>query len=228
MREGKTKKVEEFGSEVVLHFKDDITAGDGAKHDVIKNKGSICCEITGRTMKYLEEKGIYTMFLEYLPPNKLRARKLSMIPLEVIVRFKKAGSFIRRYGGNDGEDLPAPLVEFTYKNDELHDPLMCVEHLEILNITTKKIAYVIMEEARKTATLLKEFFDQKGLELWDIKFEYGLDEEGKVCLGDEISPDTMRLRRSGQIFDKDVYRKDLGNPMEKYEAVLELCRSIDL
>jgi phosphoribosylaminoimidazole-succinocarboxamide synthase len=105
---------------------------------------------------------------------------------------------------------------------------MCVEHLEILNITTKKIAYAIMEEARKTATSLKEFFDQKGFELWDIKFEYGLDEEGKVCLGDEISPDTMRLRKSGQIFDKDVYRKDLGNPMEKYEAVLELCRSIDL
>ncbi len=228
MREGKTKIVEEFGSEVVLHFKDDITAGDGAKHDVMKNKGSICCEVTARTMKYLNEKGIYTMFLEYLPPNKLRARKLSMIPLEVIVRFKKAGSFIRRYGGNDGEDLPAPLVEFTYKNDELHDPLMCVEHLEILNITTKEIAYAIMEEARKTATALKEFFDQKGLELWDIKFEYGLDGEGKVCLGDEISPDTMRLRRSDQIFDKDVYRKDLGNPMEKYEAVLELCRSIDL
>jgi len=89
MKEGKTKIVEEFGSEVVLHFKDDITAGDGAKHDVIKNKGSICCEVTARTMKYLNEKGIYTMFLEYLPPNKLRARKLSMIPLEVIVRFKK-------------------------------------------------------------------------------------------------------------------------------------------
>ncbi|HCI28676.1 MAG TPA: phosphoribosylaminoimidazolesuccinocarboxamide synthase [Fervidobacterium sp.] len=228
MREGKTKIVEEFGDDVILRFKDDITAGDGAKHDVMENKGSICCEVTARMMKYLNENGIYTMFLEYLPPNKLHARKLTMIPLEVIVRFKKAGSFIRRYGGTDGEDLPSPLVEFTYKNDELHDPLMCVEHLEVLGITTRQVACEIIEEARRSAILLKKFFDQNGFELWDIKFEYGLDQNGRVCLGDEISPDTMRLRRSGQIFDKDVYRKDLGNPIEKYEVVLELCRNISL
>ncbi|PHJ14446.1 phosphoribosylaminoimidazole-succinocarboxamide synthase [Fervidobacterium sp. SC_NGM5_G05] len=226
--EGKTKKVEDLGSEVILHFKDDITAGDGAKHDVLEKKGTICSEITSRLMKYLNEKGVHTMFLEYLPPNKIRAKKLKMIPLEVIVRFKKAGSFIRRYGGNEGEELPAPLVEFTYKNDQLHDPLMCVEHLEVLGITNREIALKIIEEAKKAGIHLKEFFEKHGLELWDMKFEFGIDENGQVCLGDEISPDTMRLRKSGEIFDKDIYRRDLGNPLEKYEVVLNLCQSISL
>ena len=226
--EGKTKKVEDLGSEVILHFKDDITAGDGAKHDVLQNKGAICSEITARLMKYLNEKGVYTMYLEYLPPNRIKARKLKMIPLEVIVRFKKAGSFVRRYGGNEGEDLPSPLVEFTYKSDTLHDPLMCVEHLEVLGITTKEIAQSIIQQAKEAGTYLKEFFEKHSIELWDMKFEFGLDLDGKVCLGDEISPDTMRLRKSGEIFDKDIYRRDLGNPLEKYEVVLRLCQSIDL
>lgn len=226
--EGKTKKVEDLGSEVILHFKDDITAGDGAKHDVLQNKGAICSEITARLMKYLNEKGVYTMYLEYLPPNRIKARKLKMIPLEVIVRFKKAGSFVRRYGGNEGEDLPSPLVEFTYKSDTLHDPLMCVEHLEVLGITTKEIAQNIIQQAKAAGKYLKEFFEKHSIELWDMKFEFGLDLDGKVCLGDEISPDTMRLRKSGEIFDKDIYRRDLGNPLEKYEVVLKLCQSIDL
>lgn len=226
--EGKTKKVEDLGSEVILHFKDDITAGDGAKHDVLQNKGAICSEITARLMKYLNEKGVHTMYLEYLPPNRIRARKLKMIPLEVIVRFKKAGSFVRRYGGNEGEDLPSPLVEFTYKSDTLHDPLMCVEHLEVLGITTKEIAQNIIQQAKEAGKYLKEFFEKRSLELWDMKFEFGLDLDGKVCLGDEISPDTMRLRKSGEIYDKDIYRRDLGNPLEKYEVVLKLCQSIDL
>lgn len=226
--EGKTKKVEDLGSEVILHFKDDITAGDGAKHDVLQNKGAICSEITARLMKYLNEKGVYTMYLEYLPPNRIKARKLKMIPLEVIVRFKKAGSFVRRYGGNEGEDLPSPLVEFTYKSDTLHDPLMCVEHLEVLGITTKEIAQSIIQQAKEAGMYLKEFFEKHSIELWDMKFEFGLDLDGKVCLGDEISPDTMRLRKSGEIFDKDIYRRDLGNPLEKYEVVLRLCQSIDL
>lgn len=226
--EGKTKKVEDLGSEVILHFKDDITAGDGAKHDVLQNKGAICSEITARLMKYLNEKGVHTMYLEYLSPNRIRARKLKMIPLEVIVRFKKAGSFVRRYGGNEGEDLPSPLVEFTYKSDTLHDPLMCVEHLEVLGITTKEIAQSIIQQAKEAGMYLKEFFEKHSIELWDMKFEFGLDLDGKVCLGDEISPDTMRLRKSGEIFDKDIYRRDLGNPLEKYEVVLRLCQSIDL
>lgn len=226
--EGKTKIVElsEDGQSVILTFKDDITAGDGAKHDVLALKGQYCSEITARLMHYLNTKGIYTMFLNYIPPNKIRARKLKMIPLEVIVRFKKAGSFVRRYGGTEGEDLPVPLVEFTYKSDVMHDPLMCIEHLEVLGILSRQHATIIIDEAKKAATLLKELFTLHGFELWDIKFEYGFDESGNICLGDEISPDTMRLRKAGEIFDKDIYRRNLGNPIEKYEVVLNLCRSI--
>ncbi|AMW33001.1 phosphoribosylaminoimidazole-succinocarboxamide synthase [Fervidobacterium changbaicum] len=226
--EGKTKIVElsEDGQSVILTFKDDITAGDGAKHDVLTSKGQFCSETTARLMHYLNTKGVYTMFINYIPPNKIRARKLKMIPLEVIVRFKKAGSFVRRYGGTEGEDLPEALVEFTYKSDAMHDPLMCVEHLEVLGILDRENAVKIINQAKQAANFLKEFFSLHGFELWDIKFEYGFDEAGNICLGDEISPDTMRLRKAGEIFDKDIYRRDLGNPMEKYEVVLNLCRSI--
>jgi len=226
--EGKTKIVElaEDGQSVILTFKDDITAGDGAKHDIMNSKGQFCSEITARLMQYLNTKGVSTMFLNYLPPNKIHAKRLKMIPLEVIVRFKKAGSFVRRYGGTEGEDLPSPLVEFTYKSDAMHDPLMCLEHLETLRILEREKALKIIDEAKHTATLLKEFFAVYGFELWDIKFEYGIDSNGDICLGDEISPDTMRLRKSGEIFDKDIYRRDLGNPMEKYEVVLNICKNI--
>ncbi len=226
MKEGKTKIVEVLDDQnVMLYFKDDITAGDGAKHDVLEGKGAICSEITSILMDYLNSKGIPTMFIEYVRPNKIIAKKLNMLPLEVIVRFKKSGSFIRRYGGVEGEVFETPLVEFTYKSDMLHDPLVCVEHLEALKICDKEIAYKVIEIAKDSARHLKEYFERSGLELWDMKFEFGLDNLNNVVLGDEISPDTMRLRKSGEIFDKDVYRKDLGDPMEKYKVVLELCRS---
>ncbi|MEM4570881.1 MAG: phosphoribosylaminoimidazolesuccinocarboxamide synthase [Desulfurococcaceae archaeon] len=101
-------------------------------------------------------------------------------------------------------------------------------HLEVLGITTKEIAQSIIQQAKEAGTYLKQFFEKHSLELWDMKFEFGLDLDGKVCLGDEISPDTMRLRKSGEIYDKDIYRRDLGNPLEKYEVVLKLCQSIDL
>lgn len=228
MVEGKTKKVEDLGEEVMLHFKDDITAGDGAKHDVLPGKGAICSEITARLMKYLEDKGVKTMFLEFLPPSTLRARKLKMFPLEVIVRFKKAGSFVRRYGGAEGESLPKPLVEFTYKSDALHDPILCVEHVEVLGIAEKSTVEMIGSLALSSAATLRDFFAEKDYELWDLKFEFGLDLAGEIRLGDEISPDTMRLRRAGHIYDKDIYRRDLGDPLEKYRVVLELCRDIAL
>ncbi|MEJ5257101.1 MAG: phosphoribosylaminoimidazolesuccinocarboxamide synthase [Fervidobacterium sp.] len=225
--EGKTKIVEAIDDDsVILTFKDDITAGDGAKHDVMQKKGQMCSEITSRLMHYLNTKGVNTMFMNYIPPNKIRAKKLKMIPLEVIVRFKKAGSFVRRYGGQEGEDLQSPLVEFTYKSDVMHDPLMCIEHLEVLGIVDRNTALKVIESAKESAKLLKEFFEIHNFELWDIKFEYGTDSEGNICLGDEISPDTMRLRKAGEIFDKDIYRRDLGNPMEKYEVVLGVCQSI--
>ena len=225
--EGKTKIVKVTDDYALLEFKDDITAGDGLKHDVLTGKGSICAETTAILMKYLSEKGIKTHLVEYIPPRTLKVIPLKMFPLEVVVRLKKAGSFVRRYGGVEGEDLPVPLVEFFIKDDERHDPMVCVDHLEILGIATREQAEKMKEEAVKTTLALKEFFERANFELWDIKYEFGLDKDGNVVLGDEISPDTFRLRKKGEIFDKDVYRRDLGDPLKKYREVLELCRSLN-
>ncbi|PLV56264.1 phosphoribosylaminoimidazolesuccinocarboxamide synthase [Thermotoga sp. SG1] len=224
--EGKTKIVRITEDHALIEFKDDITAGDGLKHDVMINKGSICAETTAILMDYLSKKGIRTHLIEYVPPRTLKAIPLKMFPLEVVVRLKKAGSFVKRYGGVEGEDLPVPLVEFFIKDDERHDPMVCVDHLEILKIATKDQAEKMKETAVKATIALKEFFEKGGFELWDIKYEFGLDKDGEVFLGDEISPDTFRLRKKGEIFDKDVYRRDLGDPMKKYREVLELCRSL--
>ncbi|HCF38458.1 MAG TPA: phosphoribosylaminoimidazolesuccinocarboxamide synthase [Thermosipho africanus] len=226
--EGKTKIVEDFGDYVILNFKDDITAGDGEKHNVLEGKGAICAEITAISMKYLNSRGIYTQFLDFITPNKIKAVSLKMLPLEVVVRLKKAGSFIRRYGGNEGEEFKEPLVEFFIKDDERHDPMVCKNHLVLFEICNEKQAEEIEKSAKKTAIELKNFFEKLGFDLWDMKFEYGIDNEGKVCLGDEISPDTLRLRKKDGIFDKDVYRKNLGDPLEKYREVLSACRSLNL
>ncbi|PLV59959.1 phosphoribosylaminoimidazolesuccinocarboxamide synthase [Thermotoga sp. KOL6] len=224
--EGKTKIVRIVGDHALIEFKDDITAGDGLKHDVILNKGSICAEITAILMNFLSEKGIKTHLVEFLPPNILKTVPLKMFPLEVVVRLKKAGSFVKRYGGVEGEELPFPLVEFFIKDDERHDPMVCFDHLEILGISTKKQAEEMKEISIKATLVLKEFFEKGDFELWDIKYEFGLSKDGQIILGDEISPDTFRLRKKGEIFDKDVYRRNLGDPMKKYEEVLELCRSL--
>ncbi len=225
--EGKTKVVEDIGNGLVLiRFKDDITAGDGEKHDVMNQKGAMCAEITAITMDYLNKKGFPTHFIEFQPPRTLKAKKLTMFPLEVVVRFKRAGSFVRRYGGNEGEELSFPLVEFFIKDDERHDPMVCTDHIILMNIATREQVDKMAELALDIAEALKEFLAKADYELWDMKFEFGVDELGKIILGDEISPDTLRLRKSGEIFDKDVYRRDLGDPMERYREVLKACRAI--
>ncbi|MBT1247596.1 MULTISPECIES: phosphoribosylaminoimidazolesuccinocarboxamide synthase [unclassified Thermosipho (in: thermotogales)] len=226
--EGKTKIVENYGDYVILNFKDDITAGDGEKHSILAGKGSICAEITAIAMKYLNYKGIYTQFLDFEKPNRIKAVPLKMFPIEVVARLKKAGSFIRRYGGDEGEEIKEPLVEFFIKDDTKHDPMVCDEHLVLFGLCTKEQVKEIKNITKKIALELKNFFEEIGFDLWDMKFEYGLDKNGKVCLGDEISPDTLRLRKTKEIFDKDVYRKNLGDPLEKYREVLNACKSLNL
>ncbi len=227
MYEGKTKRVVDVGDGfVVLEFKDDVTAGNGLKHDIMPGKGSICSEITAILMNYLNKQGILTHFVEYIPPNKIKAVKLKMYPLEVVVRFKKAGSFVKRYGGVEGEAFKKPLLEFFLKDDKRHDPMVCCNHIEAMGIATSFEIDDISSSALKAAFILKEFFARCGLDLWDMKFEYGKADNGKIYLGDEISPDSLRLRKDGKIFDKDVYRRDLGDLMAVYKEVLSLCKSI--
>jgi len=222
--EGKTKKVEVKDGYAYLYFKDDITAGDGEKHDVMSGKGAMCAEITARTMKALKDRGIDNQFIEFISPNVIKAIPLEMYPLEVVVRLKKAGSFIRRYGGTEGEEFEVPLVEFFIKDDARHDPMVCKKHLPLLGIASIEEAEEMERQASDIALALRDIFAEMGYELWDMKFEFGKTADGKILLGDEISPDTLRLRKSGEIFDKDVYRKDIGDPMAKYREVLEACR----
>jgi len=224
--EGKTKIVEIRGDEAIVRFKNDITAGDGAKHDIFEGKGSICAELTAITMGYLNRQSIPTHFLDFYPPNTLKVVALRMFPLEVVVRFVKTGSFIRRYGGVEGESFSRPVVEFFIKDDARHDPMVCINHLETLGIASKEQAREMSDTAIRAAELLRGFFQRAGFDLWDIKFEFGLDGNGNVIIGDEISPDTCRLRRKEGIFDKDVYRHDIADPIERYKEVLEACRSI--
>ncbi len=227
--EGKTKIVEIEDGYAYLHFKDDITAGDGEKHDVMIGKGAMCAEITARLMKALKDRGVDNQFVEFISPNIIKAIPLNMYPLEVVVRFKKAGSFIRRYGGSEGEEFSNPLVEFFIKDDYRHDPMVCSKHLELLGIASPDEVQEMERQATIIAEALKEIFSDMGYDLWDMKFEFGKSSDGRILLGDEISPDTLRLRRSGEVFDKDIYRKNMGDPMEKYREVLKQCRThIDL
>ena len=222
--EGKTKIVEIKDGVAYLHFKDDITAGDGEKHDVMSGKGAMCAEITARLMKALKDRGIDNQFIEFIEPRTIKAVPLRMYPLEVVVRFKKAGSFIRRYGGEEGEVFAEPLVEFFIKDDERHDPMVCEDHIVLFGIATRDEVEDMKRQAKEIAIALRDIFGSMGYDLWDMKFEFGKADDGRILLGDEISPDTLRLRQSGEIYDKDVYRRNLGDPMEKYKEVLRRCR----
>ncbi len=222
--EGKTKIVEIKDGVAYLHFKDDITAGDGEKHDVMSGKGAMCAEITARLMKALKDRGIDNQFIEFIEPRTIKAVPLRMYPLEVVVRFKKAGSFIRRYGGEEGEVFAEPLVEFFIKDDERHDPMVCEDHIVLFGIATRDEVEDMKRQAKEIAIALRDIFGSMGYDLWDMKFEFGKSDDGRILLGDEISPDTLRLRQSGEIYDKDVYRRNLGDPMEKYREVLRRCR----
>lgn len=222
--EGKTKIVEIKDGVAYLHFKDDITAGDGEKHDVMSGKGAMCAEITARLMKALKDRGIDNQFIEFIEPRTIKAALLRMYPLEVVVRFKKAGSFIRRYGGEEGEVFAEPLVEFFIKDDERHDPMVCEDHIVLFGIATRDEVEDMKRQAKEIAIALRDIFGSMGYDLWDMKFEFGKADDGRILLGDEISPDTLRLRQSGEIYDKDVYRRNLGDPMEKYKEVLRRCR----
>ena len=222
--EGKTKIVEIKDGVAYLHFKDDITAGDGEKHDVMSGKGAMCAEITARLMKALKDRSIDNQFIEFVEPNTIKVVPLRMYPLEVVVRFKKAGSFIRRYGGEEGESFAEPLVEFFIKDDERHDPMVCEDHIVLFGIATRDEVEDMKRQAKEIAIALRDIFGSMGYDLWDMKFEFGKADDRRILLGDEISPDTLRLRQSGEIYDKDVYRRNLGDPMEKYREVLRRCR----
>lgn len=226
--EGKAKKIflTEDQDTVLVYYKDDATAGNGAKKGTILNKGSMNNEITTRIFKYLEENGIKTHYIKTLSDREQLVRRVEIIPLEVIVRNLAAGSFSKRLGVPEGSDLKTTIFEICYKNDDLGDPLINDTHAVALGLATLEELKEIYAITDKINELLQSFFKKAGLILVDFKIEFGKDKEGNILLADEISPDTARLwdEKTREKLDKDRFRRDLGHVEDAYLEVLNRIR----
>lgn len=222
--EGKAKEVysTENSYEYIIRYKDTATAGNGEKRADILGKGELNLAITTAIFKMLEENRIKTHYVETIDERQMRVKKVEIMPLEVIVRNISAGSFAKRYGVEEGITFETPTFELSYKNDDLGDPLMVEDHAIALGIITKEEYDYLKNETFKINELLKEFFGKINLKLVDFKIEYGKDENGNILLADEISPDTCRLwdKDTNQKYDKDIFRRDLGDLIEGYKEVL--------
>ncbi len=220
--EGKAKVIYATDSEnlVVQYFKDDTTAFDGAKREILEDKGVINCAISTVIFEYLEKHGVKTHFVERLSPREMLVKKCEIVPVEVVVRNVAAGSFSRRYGVEEGTLLKEPLVEYFYKNDELHDPMVCPNHVYLFNWATREELGYMTKVALEVNELLKDFFDEIDIQLVDFKLEFGR-HNGEILLADEITPDACRLwdKSSGEVLDKDRFRKDMGRVIESYKEV---------
>ena len=222
--EGKAKKV--FSTEdpnlCIVSHKDDATAFNGQKKGTILGKGAINNRLTNYFMKLLEEKGVPTHFVEELSDTDAVVKKVKIVPLEVIIRNISAGSFAARYGVEEGIVFDAPTIEFSYKCDELNDPLMNSYHAIALKLATPEEIDTIKAMAFKVNDVLKEFWKNVGVTLVDFKLEFGRLPDGTIILADEISPDTARLwdSKTGEKLDKDRFRRDLGGVEDAYQEVL--------
>ncbi len=222
--EGKAKKVyaTDDPNLVIVSYKDDATAFDGAKKGTIRGKGAVNNRMTNFLMRKLEAAGIPTHFVEELNDRETVVKKVQIVPLEVIVRNVSAGHFASRYGVEEGIAFDEPVLEFSYKNDDLHDPLLNTSHALALKLATKEEIATIKSMALKINDILKDFFAQCGVRLIDFKLEFGKTTDGQIVLADEISPDTCRFwdAKTNEKLDKDRFRRDLGNVEEAYEEMM--------
>ncbi|MGI6167293.1 MAG: phosphoribosylaminoimidazolesuccinocarboxamide synthase [Eubacteriales bacterium] len=222
--EGKAKKV--FATEnpdyVIVSYKDDATAFDGTKRGTIAGKGEVNNRMTNYLMRLLEKSGIPTHYVEELNERETLVRRVSIVPLEVIIRNISAGSFAKRYGVEEGIVFSRPTIEFSYKDDELHDPLINEYHALALRLVTEEEIETIKSMAFKVNDILKEYFLNLGIKLVDFKLEFGRTSDGKIVLADEISPDTCRFwdAKTNEKLDKDRFRRDLGGVEEAYQEMM--------
>ena len=218
--EGKAKKVYATDDEnlVIVDYKDDATAFNGLKKGTISGKGVINNRVTNYLMQLLEKNGVPTHFVKELSERETLVKKVSIVPLEVIIRNISAGSFAKRYGVEEGIVFEEPTIEFSYKNDDLGDPLINSYHALALKLATKKEIETIKDMAFKVNSVLKEYFLGLGIELVDFKLEFGRTSDGTIVLADEISPDTCRFwdSKTHEKLDKDRFRRDLGNVEDAY------------
>lgn len=222
--EGKAKKVyaTDDPNLCIVSYKDDATAFNGQKKGTILGKGAINNRLTNYFMKLLEEKGVPTHFVEELNDTDAVVKKVEIVPLEVIIRNISAGSFAARYGVEEGIVFDQPTIEFSYKCDELNDPLINAYHAVALKLATPEEIDTIKKMAFAVNDALKEFWTSVGVTLVDFKLEFGQLPDGTIILADEISPDTARLwdSKTGEKLDKDRFRRDLGGVEDAYQEVL--------
>ena len=222
--EGKAKKVYATDDPdlVIVSYKDDATALDGLKKGTIVGKGVINNQMTNRLMARMEKAGIPTHFVKELSERDTLVRKVSIVPLEVIIRNRSAGHFASRYGVEEGIVFPEPTIEFSYKNDDLHDPLLNAYHAVALGLASWKEIELIKKYAFAINDVLKAFWADCGVTLVDFKLEFGKTAQGQIVLADEISPDTCRLwdAKTGEKLDKDRFRRDMGGVEDAYAEVM--------
>ena len=224
MYEGKAKKVFKTDDPelLIVEYKDDATAFNGLKKGTISGKGVINNEMSNRLMQMLEKKGIPTHFVKELDSRQTLVKKVSIVPLEVIVRNISAGSFAKHYGVEEGIVFDQPTIEFSYKNDELGDPLLNTYHALALKLATPEEIKTIEDYSFRINEALKEFWLTCGVTLVDFKLEFGRLSDGTIVLADEISPDTSRLwdTETHEKLDKDRFRRDLGGVEEAYAEIM--------
>ncbi len=221
--EGKAKQV--FATEnpdiVMVHYKDDATAFNGLKKGTITGKGVINNRVTNFMMKKLEAAGIPTHFVEELNDRDTLVKKVSIVPLEVIIRNISAGSFAKRFGVEEGIVFENPTIEYSYKNDDLGDPMINTAQALALKLATPEEIETIRTMAFKVNDIMKAFFQEVGVDLVDFKLEFGRLSDGTIVLADEISPDTCRFwdSKTHEKLDKDRFRRDLGGVEDAYEEM---------
>ena len=223
--EGKAKKV--FATDdanlVIVDYKDDATAFNGEKKGTITGKGVINNVMSNHMFQLLEQQGVPTHFVEQLSERETLVKKVSIVPLEVIIRNISAGSFAKRFGVEEGIVFDEPTIEFSYKNDELGDPLMNAFHAIALKAATREEIETIKAMAFKVNEVMKQYFDTLNVILVDFKLEFGKTADGKIVLADEISPDTCRLwdKTTKEKLDKDRFRRDMGGVEEAYQEIMK-------
>lgn len=223
--EGKAKKVflTDDPEVLMVDYKDDATAFNGEKKGTIAEKGIINNRLTNHFMKMLEENGIPTHYIEEISDRETLVKKVSIIPLEVIIRNIAAGSFSKRYGVEEGKALLNPTLEFSYKNDDLGDPLINEYHITALGLATREELDTVSEYTFKINDILKNYLITFGIELVDFKIEFGKTSDGTIVLSDEISPDTCRFwdSKTHEKLDKDRFRRDMGGVEDAYWEIMK-------
>jgi len=223
--EGKAKKIFETNEKDVLFvsYKDSATAFNGEKKAEIEGKGVLNNEISSLLFTKLNEQEIPTHFIERISPFEQLVKRVTIIPLEVVVRNVVAGSLSKRLGIEEGTPISKPVIEYYYKNDDLGDPLINKAHIELLELATVEELEQIEDIAIKVNDILLKHFEERGVKLIDFKLEFGVTEDGTILLADEISPDTCRLwdAKTNEKLDKDVFRRDIGNITDAYTEILK-------